>query len=44
MIYDEGNVQVLWKEGVGHTSEQYANIGQLFGLVPCAIVGCSVVK
>ena len=33
VLYDEGNVQVLWRKDIGHTAEQYANIGQTFGLL-----------
>ena len=38
VLYDEGNVQVLWREDVGWTAEQYANIGQLFGMFEGAYV------
>ena len=33
VFYDEGNVQVLWRKDIGFTAEQYANIGQIFGIV-----------
>lgn len=33
VLYDEGNVQVLWRVDVGFTAEQYANIGSVFGIV-----------
>ena len=36
VLYDEGNVQVLWRKDVGWTAEQYANIAQVFGIVDAA--------
>ena len=36
--YREGNVQILWREDTGYTGEQYANIGNTFGIVPGANV------
>ena len=26
LLYDEGNVQVLWREDVGHCAEQYSDL------------------
>ena len=34
VLYDEGNVQVLWRVDVGWTAEQYASIRQIIGLMP----------
>lgn len=36
ILYDEGNVQVLWRKDIGYTAEQYANISQVFGILPGA--------
>ena len=33
LLYDEGNVQVLWRLDIGNTAEQYSNISQLFGII-----------
>ena len=40
VLYDEGNVQVLWRKDVGWTAEQYDSIAQVFGIV----VGTSVIE
>ena len=34
MLYDEGNVQILWRDDSGHTAEQYASINLVLDLVP----------
>ena len=34
ILYDEGNVQVLWRDDSGHTAEQYASINLVLDLVP----------
>ncbi len=34
ILYDEGNVQLLWREDSGHTAEQYASINLVLDLVP----------
>ena len=33
VLYDEGNVQVLWRKDVGWCAEQHANLYSVFGLV-----------
>ena len=33
VLYDEGNVQVLWRKDMGFTAEQYDKIGQVYGIV-----------
>lgn len=34
VIYDEGNVQVLWRSDIGYTAEQYASISLILDLMP----------
>ncbi len=34
ILYDEGNVQILWRDDRGHTAEQYASINLVLDLVP----------
>lgn len=34
ILYDEGNVQVLWRADCGYTAEQYASINLVLDLVP----------
>lgn len=34
VLYDEGNVQLLWRDDCGHTAEQYASINLVLDLVP----------
>ena len=34
ILYDEGNVQLLWRDDSGHTAEQYASINLVLDLVP----------
>lgn len=40
ILYDEGNVQILWRDDCGHTAEQYASINLALDLVP----GISVLR
>ena len=40
ILYDEGNVQILWRDDCGHTAEQYASINLVLDLVP----GISVLR
>ena len=32
LLYDDGNVQVIWRASVGWTAEQYHSIAQMFGV------------
>lgn len=34
VLYDEGNVQLLWRDDSGYTAEQYASINLVLDLVP----------
>ncbi len=34
VIYDEGNIQVLWRVDCGYTAEQYASLNHVLGLMP----------
>jgi hypothetical protein len=34
ILYDEGNVQLLWRADCGYTAEQYASINLVLDLVP----------
>lgn len=38
VIYDEGNVQVLWRVDCGYTAEQYASINPILDLMPGIVV------
>lgn len=38
VIYDEGNVQVLWRVDRGYTAEQYASLNPLLDLMPGVVV------
>ncbi len=38
VIYDEGNVQVLWRVDFGYTAEQYASLNPILDLLPGVIV------
>lgn len=38
VLYDEGNVQILWRDDCGHTAEQYASINLVLDLMPGVIV------
>lgn len=38
VLYDEGNVQILWRNDRGHTAEQYATIRLVLDLVPGIVV------
>ena len=33
-LYEQGNVQVLWRKSTGWTGEQYHSIAQMFGVEP----------
>ena len=32
VLYDDGNVQVLWRKSLGWTGEQFHSIAQMFGV------------
>lgn len=34
VLYDEGNVQVLWRADIGWTAEQYSSTTPLLNLMP----------
>ena len=34
VLYDEGNVQVLWRIDCGYTAEQYASLNLVLDLIP----------
>lgn len=34
ILYDEGNVQVLWRIDRGYTAEQYASVSLILDLIP----------
>ena len=34
VLYDEGNVQVLWRIDCGYTAEQYASLNLILDLIP----------
>ena len=34
VLYDEGNVQILWRTDIGHTAEQYASVSLILDLMP----------
>ena len=38
VIYDEGNVQVLWRVDTGYTAEQYSSLNPVLGLMPGIVV------
>lgn len=38
VLYDEGNVQVLWRIDRGWTAEQYASINPLLDIMPGVVV------
>ena len=38
VIYDEGNVQVLWRVDCGYTAEQYASLNPIVDLMPGVVV------
>lgn len=38
VLYDEGNVQVLWRADQGYTAEQYSSLTLVFGLMPDIVV------
>ena len=33
-LYDEGNVQVLWRSDIGHTAQQFDSVAKVFDLLP----------
>jgi len=33
VLYDQGNVQVLWRSDIGWTGEQYQTIANVFGIM-----------
>ena len=34
LLYDEGNVQVLWRSDIGWTAEQFDSVARVFDLLP----------
>ena len=34
LLYDEGNVQILWRSDIGWTAEQYSSIAIVLDLIP----------
>ena len=34
LLYDEGNVQVLWRSDIGWTAQQYSSIATILELMP----------
>ncbi len=38
VLYDEGNVQVLWRTDIGYTAEQYASLNLILDLMPGVVV------
>lgn len=42
VLYNDCNVQVLWRKSVGWTAEQYHTIAQMFGIEVGASVVCLV--
>ena len=38
IMYDEGNIQVLWRADIGHCGQQFDCIRHAFGLFPSAKV------
>ena len=40
LLYDEGNCQVLWRNSIGYTAEQYHSITGMFGIE----IGATVVR
>lgn len=38
IIYDEGNVQVLWRTDFGYTAEQYSSLHLIIDLIPGIVV------
>lgn len=34
ILYDEGNVQILWRVDIGYTAEQYACLTTVLGCLP----------
>lgn len=38
VLYNEGNVQVLWRVDTGYTAEQYSSINPVLDLMPGIVV------
>jgi len=38
IIYDEGNVQVMWRKDIGWTAEQYSSINPVLDLMPGVVL------
>lgn len=38
IIYDEGNVQILWRVDIGWTAEQYSSINPVLDLMQGVVV------
>ncbi|MCG9129745.1 hypothetical protein JT359_19320 [Candidatus Poribacteria bacterium] len=38
ILYDEGNVQVLWRIDIGYTAEQYSSLHLIIDLIPGIVV------
>ena len=38
VIYDEGNVQILWRVDCGYTAEQYASLNPILDLMPGVVL------
>jgi len=38
IIYDEGNVQILWRVDTGYTAEQYSSLNPVLDLMPGIVV------
>ena len=38
IIYDEGNVQVVWRTDIGYTAEQYSSLHLIIDLIPGIVV------
>lgn len=38
VIYDEGNVQILWRVDCGYTAEQYAALNPILDLMPGVVL------
>ena len=35
VLYDEGNIQVLWRLDIGYTGQQFCSIAFVFGMKIC---------
>ncbi len=38
IIYDEGNVQIMWRKDIGYTAEQYSSINPVLDLMPGVVL------